>query len=83
MDLSAIREICQNFYVADDKWFRDFRPLGHRNPGELNFLEGPTMFLKIKGNRSDILDGPTILMKTSNLFLKATMFMKRNILSWK
>jgi hypothetical protein len=67
MDLSAIREICHGFYVADDKWFRYFRPLGHKNPGELNFREGPTMLLKIKEKRSDILDGPTIMMKTRSL----------------
>ena len=41
------------------------------------------MLLKTKENRRDILDGPTILMKTTNLTLKATMFMKKNILSWK
>jgi hypothetical protein len=40
------------------------------------------MSLKTKENRSDILDGPTMLMKTSNLIFKATMFMKRNTLSW-
>ena len=67
MDLPAIREIWQNFYVADDKWFRDFRPLGHKKPGELNFLEGPTMSMKTKENRSDILDGPTMLMETKHL----------------
>ena len=52
-------------------------------PGELNFREGPTMLLKIKENRSDILDGPTMLMKTSNLSFGATMFLKRNALSRK
>jgi hypothetical protein len=40
------------------------------------------MLLKIKENLSDILDGPTMFMKTSNLIFEATMFMKRNTLSW-
>jgi hypothetical protein len=81
MDLSAIREICQKFYLADDKRFIDFLPVGRRNPGEFNFREGPTMSLKIKENRSDNLDGPTMLLKTSNLIFKATMLMKIKVLN--
>ena len=40
---------------------------GAEIPGELNFREGPTMLLRIKENRTDNLDGPTMSFKTKDI----------------
>jgi predicted RNA-binding protein len=39
------------------------------------------MLMKTKEERSDILDGPTMLMKTHNLVFEATIVMKKRQLS--
>ena len=44
-------------------------------------MDGPTMLQKTKEESSDILDGPTIFMKTNDLFFEATISMKIKILS--
>jgi len=55
-------------YVTVNKGFIAPLRVRGRKKGNLKMKEEPTMLLKTKENKNDILDDPTIFMKIKDLF---------------
>lgn len=68
-------------YIIGNKHFIAWRQNRDREKGELKYQGRSHEVIETKEESSDILDGPTIFMKTNDLFFEATISMKINILS--